>query len=179
MITDSITDNRIGLPLVEFELTVPSDYDHDKQIDQSRKKAKKERTTHYYNDALISKNFANATNKLEAGKAYKVKLFPFPILSNISSDDCMAFLRKQNAVLVGGQGSTLLYDLHKDKLPKGKWSISFDAQDALWQDAEGYCRIPCLHARTNGDFEFFLYPWDGDWNSDSVLVCFCDMPASA
>ncbi len=174
---NAVIDKRIGAAMTEFELTVPSDYNHDKQIDQSAKKAKKEKTTYYYNDALTSKNYAKATNKLEPGKTYKVKLFP--ILSNISSDDCMAFLRKQNAILTGGQGATLLYDLHKDQLPKGKWAISFDEKDALWEDADGHRRVPYVSARTDGGFRFYLAYWLGDWGSVGVLVCFCDMTASA
>jgi hypothetical protein len=173
----AIADKRIGAPVAEFELTVPSDYNHDKQIDRSAKKAKKEKTTYYYNDALTSKNYAKATNKLEPGKKYMVKLFP--ILSNISSEDCMTFLRKQSAILVGGQGATLLYDLHRDKLPKDKWSVSFDEKDTLWQDAFGGRGVPDVCAYAGGDFGFGLGDWDGGWGAGDVLVCFCDMPVSA
>jgi hypothetical protein len=168
----AIADKRIGAAIAEFKLTVPADYDHDTQIDQSRQKAKKEKTTYYYNDALTSKNFANATNKLEPGKTYNVEIFP--ILAAISSEDCLAFLRKQNAILAGGQGATLLYDLHKDLLPKGKWHISFDEKKALWKDADGILRVPFVYALADGDFQFFLGHFDGAWGAALCLVCFCD-----
>lgn len=166
------TEKRIGAAMVEFELTVPTDYNHDKQVDQFAKKVKKEKTTYYFNDALTSKNFANATNKLQPGKTYKVKIFP--IMSAISSEDCMAFLRKQNAILVGAQGMALLYNLHKDQLPKGKWSISFDEKESLWKDSGGSRRVPVVYAHADGDFRFSLGSWDGGWYSDCALVCFCD-----
>ncbi len=173
----AITDKRIGATIAEFELTVPTDYSHDKQVGQFAKKVKKEKTTHYFNDALTSKNFAKATNKLEPGKTYKVKIFP--IMSAISSEDCLTFLRKQNAILAGAHGMSLVYNLHKDQLPKGKWSISFDEKEGLWKDPFGYLRVPHVVAIDGGGFGFFLGGWGGDWGSGCALVCFCDMPASA
>ena len=168
----AISEKRIGAPLAEFDLTVPSDYDHEKQIDQSGKKARKEKTTYYYNNALTSKNFAKATNKLEPSKTYSVKIFP--ILSAISSEDCLAFLRKQRAILVGAQGMMLVYDLHKDQFPKGKWSVSFDEKEALWTDAGGRLRVPFVCAYADGDFSFDLDSFVGAWGADYCLVCFCD-----
>jgi hypothetical protein len=156
---------------------VPTDYDHNTCIDKFGKRVKKEKTTYYYNDAFTSKNFANATNKLEPGKTYKVKIFP--ILSTVTSDDCMNFLGKQEAILVGGQGETLVYDLHKDKLPKGKYTVSFDKKDALWTDSDGDHRVPLVDAYSGGDFEFSLGYFEIDWNAGHCLLCFCDMPVSA
>ncbi len=167
----AISDKRFGPAIKEFELTVPADYNHDTQIDTSAKKAKKEKTTYYYNDDLNSKNFAKATNKLVPGKTYKVKIFP--ILATVTSEDCMTFLRKQNAVLAGGQGATLVYDRAKDQLPKGKWTVSFDEKEALWEDS-GDRRVPRVHANTDGDFKFNLGNFGNDWNADNCLLCFCD-----
>ncbi|MEI8223799.1 MAG: hypothetical protein WCG20_01610 [bacterium] len=166
-------DERFGPAIVEFELTVPTDYNHDTQIDTSGAKARKEKTTYYYNDDLTSKNFAKATNKLVPGKTYKVKIFP--ILSTVTSEDCMALLRKQKAILVGGQGATLVYDLAKDKLPKGKWTASFDEKDALWKDADGDRRVPYVHAFTDGGFKFNLGNFGLVWHSVNCVLCFCEL----
>jgi hypothetical protein len=168
----TIADKRFGVAIREFELTIPNDYDHDSQIDTSAKKTKNENTTHFYNDALTSKNFAKATNKLIPGKTYKVKIFP--ILQRVTSEDCMAFLRKQNAILVGGQGATLVYDLAKDQLPKGKWTASFDEKDALWENADGGHGVPSVSARSNGGFKFYLGYFEFDWSDDNCLLCVCD-----
>jgi hypothetical protein len=174
-VTGEELDERFGTTIVEFELTVPADYNHDTQIDTSGKKARKEKTTYYYNDDLISKNFAKATNKLVPGKTYKVKIIP--ILQTVTSEDCMTFLKKQNAVLVGGQGATLVYDLAKDKLPKGKYTVSFDEKEALWKDAGGYRRVPYVIADTDGDFSFNLGSFGLDWASVHCVLCFCDLSA--
>jgi len=169
------TDEQFGPALSDFEITVPIDYRHDTQIDTSGAKARNEKTTYFYNDALISQNFAKATNKLVPGKTYKVKIFP--ILRTVTSEDCIAFLKKQNAVLVGGQGATLVYDLAKDKLPKGKWTISFDEKVSLFEDACGDHFVPYIDAHTDGNFEFGLVGFWWDWTSNFCLLCFCDLSA--
>lgn len=168
----SIADNRFGSAIKEFEITVPADYNHDKQIDQFGKKTKKLKNTYYYNDAFTSKNFAKATNKLEAGKTYLVKIFP--ILKSVTSEDCMNFLRKQRAILVGGQGLSLAQDLKKDEFPVGKWTVSFDEKDALWEDADGDRRVPYVCRYSGGDWYFRLGNFGNDWYSDYCLLCFCD-----
>jgi hypothetical protein len=168
----AIVDKRFGAALMEFDLTVPANYNHDKQIDDFYKRVKKEKTTYYYNDAFTSKNFANATNKLEPGKTYTVKIFP--ILSTVTSDDCLNFLGKQEAILVGGQGQTLVYDIHKDKFPKGKYTVSFDKKDSLWIGSVGDHRVPYVRALTDGDFKFSLGGFESAWTADCCLLCVCD-----
>jgi len=168
----AITDKRFGVAIREFEITVPTGYNHDTQIDTSAEKAKKEKTTYGYNSDLNSKNFAKATSKLIPGKAYIVKLFP--ILSRVTSEDSLTFLSKQNAILVGGQGATLVYDVAKDQLPKGKWTVSFDEKDRLWEDVVGNHRVPGVIAYSDGGFEFYLGRFGYDWLDDGVILCFCD-----
>lgn len=176
-VTGEELDERFGPAIVEFELTVPVDYNHDTQIDTSGAKARKEKTTYCYNNALTSKNFAKATNKLLPGKTYKVKIIPILATATVTSEDCMTFSRKQNVILVGGQGATLVYDLAKDKLPKNKYIVSFDEKEAVWKDAEGDRRVPCLYAGADGDFGFYLGNFGGDWDSDDCVLCFCDLSA--
>lgn len=168
-----IVDKRFAPSLLELVVTVPSDYNHDTQIDTFAKKVKKEKTTYYYNDDFTSKHFANASTKLTSGKSYKVKFFP--ILATVQSEDCVSFLQKQNAILVGGQGLALLSEESKEKLPKGKWYVSFDKEEALWQDSDGDRGVPYVHAYTDGDFRWGLGYFSEGWDSDRVLVCFCDM----
>ena len=171
----AIIDKRFGIP-VEFNLTVPADYNHDTQIDASAQKAKKEKTTYYYNNDLNSKNFSKATRKLEPGKTYRVKMIT--ILETVTSEDCMNISRRYNGILAGGQGVTLVYDVAKEKLLKGKWTISFDEKDALWEDADGYHRVPYVDAYSDGGFGFVLGYFEGDWDDFYVILVFCDLPAS-
>lgn len=167
------SDQLFGPTIVEFELTVPINYNHDTQIDTSHTKAKKEKTIHSYNSDLSSKKFAKATNKLIPGKTYKVKIFP--ILERVTTEDCMVLLRKHKAVLVGGQGATLVYDLAKDKLPKDKCTVSFDKKNALWKGTDGDRGVPLVFASTVGDFSFDLGIFGIDWDSNYCVLCFCDL----
>jgi hypothetical protein len=168
----AIIDPRYGSSIAEFDVTVPMDYKHETYIDQESKQAKKLKTTYYYNDDLSSKNFASATTKLVPGKTYHVKIFP--ILTTITSEDNMNFLKRQRAILVGGQGLMLAQNQHKDKFPKGKWTVSFDQKDALWKDASGDHRVPYVYASSDGDFRFNLGYFEDDWSDDRCLLCFCD-----
>lgn len=169
----AIEDKRFGLAIKEFDLTVPADYDHDRQIDQFAEAAKKLSKTYYYNNALTSSNFAKATKRLEPGKTYRVKIFP--ILERVTSEDCLDFYRKQKALLVGGQGLTLAQSLEADEFPVGKWTISFDEKGALWTDAVGGHRVPGVCRRSDGGWLFDLGFFEYDWLVDDYLLCFCDL----
>ena len=171
----AVIDQRYGPALVEFDVTVPMDYNHDTYIDQAGKEVKKVKNTYYYNDDLNSKNFANATNKLVPGKTYRVKIYP--ILTTVTSEDNMNFLKRQRAILVGGQGLMLVQSLHKEKLPVGKWTVSFDEKEALWKDADGYRRVPFVSAHSGGGFKFDLGGFGSAWASDDALLCVCDISA--
>jgi hypothetical protein len=168
----AIIDQRFGAALTEFDLTVPADYNHDTFIDDQKKKLKKLKNTYYYNDDLNSKNYAKATNKLMPGKTYRVKIFP--ILEGVTSEDCMTFLKKQRAILVGGQGVLLANDLKGDEFPVGKWTVSFDEKEALWKDSGGRHRVPGVGRYSGGGWGFRLGFFEGDWDGGRCLLCFCD-----
>ncbi len=173
----SIVDKRFGAA-VEFEITIPLEYDHDKQIDAFAEKVKGQKTTYYYNADLNSKNFNKATTKLVPGKTYKVKRIP--ILSQVTSEDCLnRIYQEPNSILVGGQGLTVAHDLKKEIFPKGKYTVSFDKKEALWEDSGGRHRVPRVLASVDGDFEFSLGRFGRPWDVDGCLVCFCDLPVSA
>lgn len=168
----AMQDQRFGPAIKEFELTVPADYKHDSQLDTFGKKTRKLKITYFYNEELTSKNFAKATTKLEPGKTYKVKIFP--ILSTVTSEDCMNFLRKQKAILAGGQGLTLAQDLKADEFSEDKYTVSFDEKNALWKDSGGSHRVPRLRRHSDGGWEFNLGYFGYDLLDDYYLLCFCE-----
>ncbi len=169
----AIIDKRFGASIVEFDVTVPMDYNHETYIDTRGKEVRKLKNTYYYNDALTSTNFAKATNKLIPGKTYRAKIYP--ILETVQSNDCMNFLKRQRAILVGGQGVMLAQSQHGDKFPKDKWTVSFDQKEALWKDAVGNHRVPGVGAPSDGDFGFDLGLFGLDWGAGHCLLCFCDI----
>jgi hypothetical protein len=167
-----VVDKRFGLARRCFDFMVPLEYKYETQIDTFVKKTKGLNTTHDYDSVLTSENFAKATNELEPGKTYRVRIFP--ILSRVSSNDCLTFLKKQNAIFVGVQGLILLQDQSADEFPFGKWVVSFDKKDALWKDSNGKHRVPSVRRYSDCwllDAGFF----GCSWHSDHCLVCFCDL----
>lgn len=167
----AIIDPRYGSSIVEFDVTVPMDYKHETYIDEEGEQARKLKNTYYYNDELSSKNFVNTTTKLVPGKTYRVKFFP--ILSTVTSEDNLNFLRRQRAILVGAQGLMLAQNQHKDKFPKGKWTASFDEKDSLHEGHKGLHYFPILAARSEGDFYFDIQCFENKSGYGLCLLCFC------
>lgn len=174
------TTNKFGSAIREFEITVPVDYNHTTQVDISRKKALEEDTTRYYHDELTSEYCSKASNKLVPGRTYKVKIFP--VCSNkVFYNDIMDFLEKQKAILVNGQGLTLVYDLAKDQLPKDKIIASLDEEEYLLKDCPTP-RVPCILTKSNGNiFKFYILKLDHSagvvndyFGEDTCLLCFSD-----
>lgn len=153
-----------------FQVTVPNDYGHSTQL-ASFSKENREKFYHY-NDAITDKNFAKATQKLAPGKTYTVKIFQ--ITRRVSSENCLAFLRTQKAILIGVQGISLAWQHARDKFPVGKWTVSFDEREALWEDAVGSHRVPYVDRNSGGARSFDLGHFEHDWHGDHCLLCFCE-----
>ncbi|MDP3974992.1 MAG: hypothetical protein Q8P88_01755 [Candidatus Jorgensenbacteria bacterium] len=89
-------DERFEL-VKEFLLTVPEGYDHATQLARFAKEYREK--FYYWNDNITDRNFAQATQKLVPGKTYTAKIFG--IKETATSEDCLALLKSQNAILVG------------------------------------------------------------------------------
>ena len=167
-------DNRFKL-INTFEVMVREGYAHATRLDTFRAEHQGEENPefYFYNDAITDENYAKkATTKLTPGRKFLVKMFA--ITERVTSDDCMKKLRQEKGVLVGAQGASLAYEQGKGQLIKGKWHISFDKKDVLWQDSRGRHRVPYVSAHSDGDFMFVLGTFEDDWHGYNVLLCFCD-----
>lgn len=165
----SAQDERFKL-INTFKLTVPASYNHVTQLTSFSKENYKKFS--YYNDALTDENFAKATNKLVPGKTYTAKIFQ--LTTEISSEDCVMFLKTQKAILVGAQGISLVWQKKKNELPIGKWTVSFDEKDALFVDAGGCHRVSGVYRRSSGAWNFLLGCFEDAWDTGFCLLCFCD-----
>lgn len=174
LIKYSAADNRFEL-LNTFELTVPQKYTHGTQLATFAEFAQDKSEKFYdYNKAITDANYAKATQQLVPGKTYGVKIFG--IKQRVTSEDCMAFLASQHAILVGAQGLSLTRQLKKNEFPVGKWTASFDEKDALWTDACGNHWVPFVYRYSGGDWVFDLGSFECDWSDADCLLCFCDLP---
>lgn len=171
---DAQADDRFEL-LNTFSIVVPQGYDHATHLTSFSKEHCKEFA--YYNDAITDKNYANVTTKLEPGRKFKVKVFQ--IKEAVTSEDCLAHLRLQKAVLVGAQGASLYYEQCRDLWQINRWLISFDEKDALWEDADGDHRVPHVNRDSAGDFKFGLGYFESGWYGGYCLLCFCDESSDA
>ena len=169
LVGNATVDDRFEL-CNTFNTVVPKGYNHATRLDTFSKEYRKEFS--YYNDNITDKNYAKATTKLVPGRKLKVKVFQ--IKGRVTSEDCLAHLRSQKAILVGAQGASLVGEKKKEELPVDRWSLSFDEKDALWKDADGYHRVPGVLRYSGGVFGFRLGCFEGDWGRGHCLLCFCD-----
>ena len=168
----NVVVSRFSL-LSSLQFTVPEGYNHSTQLASFSKENRKK--FYSYNDNITDENFAKTTNKLVPGKTYEAKIFG--ITKWVTSEDCLAFLKTQNAILVGAQGISVVWQQAKEQFPKGKWTVSFDEKDAFWQDAHGSHRVPRVGRDVDGDWSFSLGGFEDDWRGSDCLLCLFDLSA--
>ncbi|MFA6338527.1 MAG: hypothetical protein WCW87_00475 [Candidatus Paceibacterota bacterium] len=142
------TDTKVlNIPLIHedprfsliggFYLTIPSDYVSNTQVSSFCVEASKTKGKHteFCEKFLIPRNisdedFSNVSDKLEPGKIYSVQILQ--VDEKTSTDDCLDFLIKNGALLVGMQGLTLAWQLKKECFPEGRWLTSLDYEKKLF-----------------------------------------------
>ena len=166
-----VADDRFTLVSI-VQIVVPDDYNHETCLADFRKEFGDE--FYYFNKDITDEKFGNVTSKLKPGQ--KLELRIFQIEERISSEECLALLKSQNAILVGAQGLSLACKFAKDQLQeKGKAYLSFDKKESLWRDAGGDRRVPYVCRLLGGDVFFSLDVFERGWVSACRLLCFCDL----
>lgn len=137
--------------IAKFEITVPSVYNFNTQIDVFKLKAKSDKKIYDFKQDFTSERFSKTTDRVIQGKTYIVEFFP--VKNGTTFESALSFLKSHKALLVSMQGLMLLYDLAIEKLPKDKSIASLDKQDNLFVDASGSYMFPFL--QTNGGEYYF------------------------
>ena len=158
-------------------VTVPNDYDHATCLTAFRQRHQggEEKSFRYYNDAITDPNFSNPSRILKPGDKFRVKAYRQVVGGTTTSEERMAFLRRQKTIFTGAQGATLVFDQKRDQLPKGKWYASFDEPNRLWKDADGYRKVPYVRADSDSDFWFNLGYFENVWDDYIAFLGFCDL----
>jgi len=173
---NSIEDDRFHL-IKTCEFMVSADFNHDACLRDFQKKFKKE--FYHFNPEITDNHFGNVSARLVPGQKLEARFYQIKqIKERVSSNECLAFLMAvPKIILPGAQGLAELWKHIKDKeiLPRGRWCLSFDEKDKLWQDADGYHRVPGIYRISAGDWYFGLDYFENDWGSDYCLVCFRDL----
>ncbi len=174
-------DQRFGYAVEDFEFIVPLDYNHEMYIDAFVKKSKEKKNLRLGSlalDSFTSDKFSKATNKLEAGSKYRVRIFP--VLKRVTGRDCIEFLKNQKGILVGSHGLCLVQENKPEVFPIKQNVLSLDTEESLGDSNSGYI-IPYMnHAfddvcndRWEFMFENFESIYGGNHSTDGkFLLCF-------
>jgi len=164
--------NNVFKFITEFVIIVSNDYKHSTYIKSFRKKYKS--GLYYSNSNITDKNFKNPSRILKPGDIFICKIFSQIKSDKITSEEKLAFLKLQNAVFLGAQGICLVYEQGRDKLLKGKSYSSFDEKERLWEDHNGYHRVPNIGVDLDGGFGFYISIFGNDCKPSTTLLCFCE-----
>lgn len=172
-------------PVVKFTLladldmiVVPANYKHESAIAAFQKKNRKK--FYYWNNDINDENFANPSRILKSADRLHVRIFRQNVGGTTTSEERLAFLKSlPGAVLVGAQGAALVFDQKSAELPRGYWYLSFDEKERLWEDADGYHRVPSVDVLGHGNRCWIAGDFEKTWNGNSSLVSFCDETSEA
>ncbi len=176
----SIGETTLVKPTERFALlvdlgviTVPAGYMHGMCLSTFHKNNRKKFCG--YNDNITDKNFPHPSRILKPGDKLRVRAYQQIVSGTTTSEERMAFLEKQKGnVYTGAQGASLVFEQKRNQLPKGKWYISFDEAENLWEDSGGYHRVPRVLAFSDGAFEFDLGYLEPDWYDGHAFLSFSD-----
>ncbi len=153
-------------------VVVPKGYKHPTALGSFKEEDYKK--FNYYNDNITDEHFPNPTRILKPGDRLRVKIFEQTVSGSTTSEERLAFLKSQKAILVGAQGSSLVFKQKRNQLPKGFWYASFDEKERLWEDSDGGHRVPSVYANSDGGFWFDLGYFEYTWGEIFRLLCFCE-----
>ncbi|MDP3901936.1 MAG: hypothetical protein Q8Q37_03160 [bacterium] len=163
------TDSRFRLRLfTTLNLAVSRDYVHRTRLADFREVHGSE--FFCFNSDLTDEHFPNPSVQLTPGQELNLEIFQ--ITTVVTSEDCLAFLKSRNALLLGAQGASIVYELAKDRLVKNRSCVSFDEKNRLWRDVDGRPRVPRVSVYSDGAFDFSLGRFEMDWRDGCCLLCF-------
>jgi len=166
-------EDKVGNSVAEFEIQVPLDYNHLTQLD-SFVMRNRNNSSWIISWMFTDSVFSISTNKLIPGEFYTVKIFP--IIKQMRSEECIEFMKNQNAIMVNAQGLTLAFDLFPGKFPRDRWILSFDVYDKLASSPDVKYEekmVPMIGNTLFNPKELHsYYGWDSGWGENYYMLCF-------
>ncbi len=152
-------------------IVVPKDYEHKTRLKLFKEKNKEK--FFFYSDFIADDDrFDDPAQILKPGDKLHVSVLKQIISGRTTSDERLMFLKSKNAILLGVQGVSLVFEQKRDELPKGHWYTSLDEENR-WNRFDVDLNMPSLWVpRTNNDFEFRPICSRHDWDSNDYLLCF-------
>lgn len=119
---------------------------------------------YYTNDNLTTKNFPiPKTIETENWKLITLDIWT-------SSKECLQKIKDAGCRPANAYELALWANNHREEVPKGKWYVAFGQTCFI----DGDHRVPGVGAYSGGGFDFDLGSFEDDWDSNDVLLCFCD-----
>jgi hypothetical protein len=104
---------------------------------------------------------------LESGKTYRVKLFP--ILNDVTNENCVKFHRTQSGIFVGMEGLVLVHNLNREALPADRFIVSLEEHMP-----EQFNQVSYMFTSSNTAFKFAYGSPEADWCKGCYLLCLCE-----
>ncbi len=119
----------------------------------------------YVNNSLTTENFPIPEKiRTEGWKLIEIK-------NSFSSKEALDEIKKQGCTPANAYELALWSESHRQEIKKGTGVI---ALGQLWF-SDGYRRVPCVGANSDGGFGFDLGYFGIGWGGDYCLLCFCDL----
>ena len=156
------------------EIIVPDSYDHTNRLAEFIRR-NRNKFQGFDDSSIIDANFSNPSRVLKPGDRLIVRVFSQTVSTLTTTDERLAFLATQNAVHVGMQGLSLVFEQKRSQLPKGRWYVSLDEKKHLWRSPACSYMVPIIEAHSNGAFCFTLVPFEYNSYETTDFLCFTDI----
>jgi len=171
-----MNNKKIGIDVVDrrfkfldtFALRVPGTYNHSIQLASFKKLDRGH--FRYYNAELTDLNYSKVSRILLPRERYVVDIFR--MMTRVRSEECLKFLEKNRAILIGAQGISLAWQESGNMFLFSGRKVSFDQAHALWVDPIGHHRVPFIDCCLGGGWRFSLGRFEDVWSEGDCLLCF-------
>lgn len=151
----------------EFQVIVPEGYSHRVQLRWFKRQYEKD--FYFFRQEITDKNYSKVTGRFVPEEAYAIKLFQ---VEDATPEECLAFLKAEDAILVGAQGLSLVWELKKEEFPEESWVESFDEPSNLYHSLGDL--VPAI-GRLLGNWHFnYDFFWSQPYeNRDKLFFFLC------
>ena len=122
---------------------------------------------------ITDKNFPMPECKLKAGNVLRVEGYiPQNREQKITTNECIAFLKRKNAVLVGAQGARILLTQKCEKFLTDCHHLSFQEKGKFFVDRFRVSTIPSVYVEKTRIPSLTLANAERFWEGNYLLLCF-------
>lgn len=149
-------------------ITLPRNYMHSNALGSARFEG-----TFRVDGDVTDKNFPLPECRMKAGDTLRVEGYiPHDRKQKITIGECLAFLNKKDAVLVGAQGARILLTQKREKFLADCHHLSFQGRGKFFVDRFGVSTIPSVYVEKNRIPSLTLANAERCLEDSYLLLCF-------